>query len=63
MTELTLHLHAETDKAILVSADGERRTAVWLPLSLIEVTREEWRPGAVIEVECPEWLATREGLI
>lgn len=60
LIDLQLRLHAETERAILVSDDGDREKAVWLPLSQIEVNR---RDGAVIDVTAPEWLATEKGLI
>ena len=57
---LTLKLHAETDRAIRVSDDGEDRNAVWLPKSQIEVG--ELKSGYV-EVTLPEWLAIDKGLV
>jgi len=57
--ELTLHLHHETEKAILVSDDGDEKHAVWLPKS--QVTWEDQNGG--ILVECPEWLAMAKELI
>lgn len=60
-----LHLHHETPDAILVSDDGDREQAVWLPKSKIEF---EPKPGrakgsSVVEVTLPEWLAQEKGLI
>lgn len=56
--ELDLHWHRETDDAILVSEDGDETKAVWLPKSRVEYSRT--RTG--VRVDCPEWLAEREGL-
>lgn len=60
--DLTLHLHHETDKAILVSDDGNRNKGVWLPLSQIEVDRESLKAPAII-VTAPTWLAVDKGLV
>ena len=38
MVELEMQLHIETEKAILVSEDGEEESAVWLPKSQIVLT-------------------------
>ena len=59
---LTLVVHHETDRAILVSDDGDRKKAEWLPLSQINITRE-WAEGddEGIEVEVPLWLAEEKG--
>lgn len=60
--ELTLHLHNETEKAILVSDDGNVRTAVWLPIVWIEFIKQGNVNGPVT-VEVPEWLAVEKGLM
>lgn len=60
LVDLTLHLHHETHSALLVSDDGDRDQAVWLPKSQVEVNETR---GAIIEITCPEWLATKEGLV
>jgi hypothetical protein len=59
---LTFVVHRETDKAILVSDDGDRKKAEWLPLSQIKITRE-WVEGdnEGVEVEVPQWLAEEKG--
>lgn len=60
LVEITVQVHHKTDKAILVSDSGERVTAVWLPLSQIEV---EMKDHAIAEITLPEWLAMDKGLI
>lgn len=61
--DLTLHDHPPgTSKAILVSDDGNREKAVWLPLSQIEVDRESLKAPAII-VTMPTWLAVDKGLV
>lgn len=58
LIDLTLQLHHRTERAILVSDDGVRETAVWLPLAQVEV--EPGQRGTVI-VTMPEWLAIDRG--
>lgn len=60
--ELILHMHSRTEKAILVSDDGDRAKAVWLPLSQIQFDETRLKLPAVI-VTLPEWLAVDKGLL
>lgn len=60
MIDLTMILHAETPKAVLVSDDGENHNAVWLPKSQVEV---EVIKGNEVIVTLPHWLAQERGLI
>lgn len=60
LVDLSLHIHHETEKAILISLNGNREKATWLPKSQIEY--EEDRHGGV-EVTIPEWLAKEKELI
>ncbi len=60
LIDVTMQKHHETLGAILVSDDGERANAVWLPKQHIEI--ETLAGGAVI-VTLPEWLALEKGLI
>lgn len=53
--------HHRTPQAVLVSEDGDEDTAVWLPLSQIEIG-EPGEDGAV-EVTAPEWLLMDKGLL
>lgn len=57
--DLELWLHHETPAAVLVSNDGERAKAVWLPKSAIEIDE---RKGGTIVVALPENLAIEKGL-
>lgn len=63
--DLTLQRHAQTKLAILVSDDGKEKSAVWLPLSQIEVAPVPGTGGSkgLVLVTLPEWLATDKGLI
>ena len=58
--DITVHVHAKTSKAILVSEDGDSDDAVWIPLSQVEV---EPIKGPIHELTIPEWLAIEKGLV
>lgn len=60
ITDITVQMHQETPKAILVSDDGNPDNGVWLAKSLIEFVE---KPGGIVEVTLPEWLATERGLV
>ncbi|TPN44419.1 hypothetical protein FJ981_27880 [Mesorhizobium sp. B1-1-4] len=60
LIDVTVQLHHETDRAVLVSDDGERESAIWIPLSQCEVLK---RPNGIAIVTMPEWLALDKGLI
>lgn len=62
LTDLELMIHHETEKAVLVSADGNRAAAVWLAKSLVEF-EEEVRIGKAQIVTLPQHLATEKGLV
>lgn len=57
--DVSMHLHHETARAILVSDDGNRDHAVWLPKEHVEYERTS--PGVYL-VTMPEWLAIERGL-
>ncbi|OAM73743.1 hypothetical protein [Devosia elaeis] len=58
LVDIDVQIHARTERAILVSDDGEREGAVWLPLA-VEVAAQ----GKHHVVTMPEWLAVDRGLI
>lgn len=60
LVDIDVQKHMQTNRALLVSLDGDREKAVWLPLSEIEVERKS---GLVIKVTLPEWLAVDKGLV
>lgn len=60
LVDLTVTRHAETEKAILVSDDGEQDGAVWLPKSQIEINVDS---GTTLQITMPEWLAIDKGLV
>lgn len=59
--EVTVALHAYTDKAYLVSDDGTKEKAQWVPISQIEAERD--LGDGMYELSLPEWLAYDKGLI
>ena len=65
LVDLTLHIHASTDLAILASDDGVEKTATWLPKSQVEIERfGPERPGEYEAiVTMPEWLAQKGNFI
>ena len=60
LVDVTMRLHHSTERAVLVSDDGDEKKAAWLPLSQIEVAQ---RHGGTVEITMPEWLAKDKGLI
>lgn len=62
LIDITVQLHHETERAILVSDGGDPDKAVWLAKSQIEFSPIKDQSG-VIEVTLPEWLATERGLV
>lgn len=61
LIDLTLCLHVETEKAVLVSDDGVRSTAVWIPKSQCEI--EPANAKGFINITLSERLAKEKGLI
>lgn len=60
LIDLTVQLHQETPKAILVSDDGDSEHGVWLAKSLIEF---EPKANGIVGVTLPEWLAVERRLV
>ena len=61
LVDLELQIHHETKMGLLVSADGNRNAAVWLPKSVVEVSPR--RGSAICDVTLPEHLAFAKGLV
>lgn len=57
--DLEVQVHAQSERAVKVSADGEEANAVWLPLSQIEIAMKR---NGLAEVSMPAWLAVEKGL-
>jgi hypothetical protein len=60
LCDVELHLHAKTEKAILVSPDGMATKAKWVPKSMCEF---EIKKKNLIAVTLPEWLAIENGFV
>lgn len=60
LVDVTCHVHQTTERAVLVTDDGDIEKAVWLPLSQVEV---EMKRPPIAEITMPEWLAKQRGLI
>lgn len=60
LTDIEVHVHHRTDKAVLVSLDGNRQKGQWLPLSAVEIEMTEKN---LATVTLPESLATERGLV
>lgn len=61
LCDLEVTLHHETEKAVLVSLDGDKNKAVWLPYSAIEIVKTPRKN--VYLVTLPQQLALEKGLI
>ena len=62
LIDLEMFRHLETERAVLVSLDGEKEKAVWLPLSLIEVEPSQGSRN-IVTVTLPRNLAEEKGLV
>jgi len=61
--DIHIFLHHETDKAILVSVNGEKVDAVWIPKSWLECEPEETNtPGQRI-ISLKDYHAVEKGLV
>lgn len=63
IVDLSLHVHMRTDKAVLVSDDGIRSHAVWLPLSQVEIENDDEELSGVYTIAVPRWLAIDKNLV
>lgn len=74
LVDLTVALHHETVKAVLVSADGTEARAAWLPKSVVEIERHHSQITgrrkngqtvalAAITITLPERRAKEAGLL
>lgn len=58
--EICLEIKQKTDKAFLVTDDGENST--WIPKSQVE-PEQDCGPGDTVIFVMPEWLATEKEFI
>ena len=66
LIDVTVQMHIETEKAVLVSDDGDKSKAVWIPKSQCEIEFDpsmKVRGNGVATITLPEWLAKERGLI
>ena len=66
LIDVTVQMHAETEKAVLVSDDGDKASAVWIPKSQCEIEFDasmKVRGNGAATLTLPEWLAKDKGLI
>jgi hypothetical protein len=61
LCDLTMQIHIRADRAVLASMTGDKREAVWLPLSQIEIN--DVTAGQIATITMPEWLATEKELV
>lgn len=61
--DLSMHLHRQTPKAVLVSDDGIEKRAIWLPKSLLRIEPEDYELDAVVTITMSERLAYEKGLL
>lgn len=59
--DMSAKIHRETEKAILISDDGDEKNAKWVPLSQIEITNR--KANGIAEIIMPEWLAKDKGFV
>ncbi len=69
LTDLTMALHHETERAILISETGDPKKAVWVPKSQCEIEPTgkfctvASKQFPVVIVTMPEWQAINKGLV
>ena len=66
LIDVAVQMHAETEKAVLVSDDGDKDKAVWIPKSQCEIEFDssmKIRGKGSAMITLPEWLAKERGLI
>ena len=62
VVDIEVHVHHRTEKAILVSQNGDKDEAVWVPLSQVEIEKHQTLQRAYI-LTIPEWLAADKGML
>lgn len=62
IVDIQVELHHETRNAVLVSVDGDRKRAVWVPLSVVEMP-DDYEVGHEISIAIPEKVAIEKGLV
>lgn len=60
VVDIEVAILIETDKAVLITDDGDTENAVWIPKSQIEIERTKDH-FAIVTME--EWLAIDKGFV
>lgn len=60
LEDIDVHLHHQTDKAVLVSDDGDEKRAVWVPKSMCEL---EHKGGRVWTLTAEQSFLEDKGLV
>lgn len=60
VVDIEVKIHWETEDAWLVSTSGEKKDAVWVPKSKVEMDESD---GGIALMTIPEWLATEKGFV
>lgn len=61
LVQMEMMSHRTTEKAALLSDDGDKDNAVWLPLSQITMTPAKAKRHYIVTM--PEWLAIKNKLV
>ena len=60
--QIDVQLHHQTEKAVLVSTDGDKDSAVWIPKSKCELEPIHGKP-AMYELTADETVLVEKGLV
>jgi hypothetical protein len=64
LIDIEVFLHYETEKAVLVSDDGDKDKSVWVPKALIELVPSSRYTGPRNKImTIPERVAIEKGLV
>ncbi|PZO81632.1 MAG: hypothetical protein DI629_03585 [Mesorhizobium amorphae] len=63
LVTLTLAVHHATERAVLVSIEGERSSAVWVPKRPLHDLPDDVSAGDTITVRMTQRLAESKGLV
>ncbi len=63
LVDIDVHLHHKTEKAFLISDDGDRKNAVWVPKEHCELEPKRGAGPNIHVATMPTWQALEKGLI
>lgn len=61
--DIELHVHHSTEKAWLVSTDGERDSAEWMPFSVAERGERTSATAPLYDFEVETWWLEKVGFV